>query len=106
MNEEVFELEERFQPYLLNNDYTFVGPVDQHLLEPFVENANMIAPVVAISRELRHALGNKDATLRACRLLPAGTPLRVYIVIENDYDILAHSDIEEYCRRNKIDFQI
>lgn len=21
--------EEKFQPYLLNNDYTFIGPVDQ-----------------------------------------------------------------------------
>ncbi|MCV2486960.1 hypothetical protein OD917_18660 [Flavobacterium sp. SH_e] len=106
MNEKVFKLEQRFQPYLLNNDYTFVGPENQNLLESFVQNANVIAPVVAISRELRHALGNKEATLQACRLLPVGTPLRVYIVIENDYDMLVHADIEEYCKRNKIDFQI
>ena len=106
MNEKVFELEERFKPYLLNKDYTFVGPVDQRLLEPFIKNANLIAPVVAISRDLRHALGNKQAIRKACSLLPIGTELRVYIVVENKYNILAHEDIEHYCKRNKIDFQI
>ncbi|CAA9203746.1 hypothetical protein FLA105534_04928 [Flavobacterium bizetiae] len=106
MNEEVFELEKRFQPYLLKNDYTFVGPKDQSLLEPFIKNVNMIAPVVAFSRELRHALDNKQAIRKACNLLPQGTKLRVYVIIDNKHGILAHGEIEEYCRQNKIDFEI
>lgn len=106
MNEEVFELEQRFQPFLLRNDYTFVGPIDQNLFEPFMKNANLIAPVVAFSRSIHHALSNKQATLQACRLLPKNTALRVYVIISNDYDMLVHADIEEYCRRNKVDFKI
>ena len=106
MNEDVFELEVRFQPYLLKNDYTFVGPLDQNLFQPFMKNANLIAPVVAFSRSIHHALSNKQATLQACRLLPQGTPLKVYVVVSNGHDMLMHADIEEYCRRNKIDFQV
>ncbi|WP_409416703.1 hypothetical protein [Flavobacterium sp. PS2] len=107
MNEEVFKLEKKFQPFLLGNDYTFVGPEDQNLLiQPFASNANLIAPVVAISRTVHHTLSNKEATLQACRLLPAGTELRIYVVISNGHTILMHASIEEYCRRNKIDFEI
>ena len=36
MHEDVFILEQKFQPYLLNNDYTFVGPVDEDLLDNFI----------------------------------------------------------------------
>ncbi|UPZ13944.1 hypothetical protein [Flavobacterium humidisoli] len=107
MNEKVFELEQRFQPFLLGNDYTFVGPEDQNLLiQPFASNANLIAPVVALSRTIHHALSNKEATLKACQLLPAGTELRVYVVVSNGHTTLMHASIDEYCRRNKIDFEI
>lgn len=107
MNEEVFELEHRFQPFLLGNDYTFVGPEDKNLLmQTFVSNANLIAPIVTFSRTIHHALSNKEATLKACHMLPAETQLRVYVVVSNGHTTLMHASIEEYCRRNKIDFEI
>ena len=104
MLEELIPLEDSFQPYLLNGDYTFIGPSDTALLEPFMKQANAFAPVVAITRKLRHFLGNKNATRRALEVLPAGTPLRIYVITQTSGDNLFHNTIEGYCDRNHINF--
>lgn len=104
MNEDIFELEEKFQPYLMKNDYTFIGPTDANLMSNFMEVANKIAPTIAISRLIHHALSNKNAIKQAIKTLPLNTKLRIYVVVSNGNRNLIHSNIEEYCRRNNIDF--
>src|ERR1700761_6028994 len=80
MLQELIELEERFQPHLLNNDYTFIGPADGNLWEPFFKRANNLAPVVSFSRSIHDALSDKDATRQALTIFPPGTPLRIFVV--------------------------
>ncbi|OXG03654.1 hypothetical protein BC749_11113 [Flavobacterium araucananum] len=104
MNEDVFALEEKFQPFLLKNNYTFVGPSDANLMPNFMEVVNKIAPTIAISRLIHHALSNKNAIKNAILTLPLNTELRIYVVVSNETRNLIHSTIEEYCRRNNIDF--
>lgn len=104
MNEDIFELEEKFQPFLLKNDYTFIGPTDTNLMTSFMQVANTIAPTIAVSRLIHHALSNKNAIKQAIQTLPLNTELRIYVVISNGNHNLIHSDIAEYCRRNNIDF--
>jgi hypothetical protein len=108
MLQELIELEDRFQPYLLNNDYTFIGPVDQQLLEPFMRRANNLAPVISMSRSLHDFLSDKDATRQALAVLPPGTPLRIFVVTYTPPprdSFLLHSTIEGYCQEHHIDFQ-
>ncbi|MCB0743156.1 MAG: hypothetical protein KDC67_04570 [Ignavibacteriae bacterium] len=104
--DELLELEERFQPFLLNDDYTFIGPTDINLLNEFTRTANRLAPVVAISRSVHHALSHTPSTRTAIGILPPGTELRIYVVIRTNDPILFHATIEEYCDRNNINFGI
>ncbi len=97
--------EEKFQPYLLENDYTFIGPVDQELFKPFFQTANNFAPVVSIIRSIHHVLSHKESVRKALGLLPPNTPLRIFVVTPARGDVLLHSDIEGYCKRNNIDYQ-
>ena len=102
------ELEERFQPYLLNNDYTFIGPVDSKFSAAFMKRANDLAPVVSFSRSLHDVLSDKDAARGALAILPPGTPLRIFVVSHTSppYDnMLLHDTIEGYVQKNNIDFQ-
>ena len=104
MNEDIFELEEKFQPFLLKNDYTFIGPTDTNLMPDFMKVANKIAPTIVISRLIHHALSNKNAIKNAILTLPLNTELRIYVVVSNGHRNLIHSTIEEYCKRNNIEF--
>ena len=105
MNEELFKLEERFQPFLLRNDYTFVGPIDENLMKIFNKAANRIAPRVALLRSVHHVLSNRNATKNALLLLPQDTQLRIFVVLSNGKrNLFLHSTLEEYCRRNNINF--
>jgi len=65
MLQQLIEVEDRFQPYLLNNDYTFIGPANNQLWEPCFNIANAIAPVVAVLRPVHHVLPHKGATRQA-----------------------------------------
>jgi hypothetical protein len=108
MLQQLIELEDRFQPYLLNDDYTFIGPADQNLFKPFMRRANDIAPVVSFSRSIHDALSDQDATRQAAASLPAGTPLRIFVIQRTSgryEDMLLHDTIEGYCQKNNIDFQ-
>ena len=108
MLQQLIELEDRFQPYLLNDDYTYIGPVDGQLWEPFFNRANDLAPVVAILRSVHHVLSHKDATRQALASLPADSALRIFVISRTPppYDtMLLHDTIEGYCQKNHIDFQ-
>jgi len=102
--EELIELEGRFQPFLQNNDYTFIGPLDTNLMEGFMRTANMLAPVVGISRSIHDALSHQQSVRTALGSLPANSELRIYVVVNRASDFLIHATIEEYCERNNIDF--
>lgn len=106
MVEELIQLQDRFQPFLRNNDYTFIGPVKQNLLELFMRRANELAPIVNIDRELRHFLNHRTAALQALHVLPAGTQLRIYVVDGGTDNIFLHDTIENYCANHKIEFKI
>lgn len=106
MLEELIQLQNRFQPFLRNRDYTFIGPEDQSLLEPFMRRANDLAPIVSIAREIRHFLNNREAAIQALGALPADTQLRIYVVDGRSDDILLLDTIENYCANNKIEFVI
>lgn len=108
MLEQLIELEERFQPYLLNDDYTFIGPADQNLFNSFMRRANDIAPVVSFSRSIHDALSDKDAIRQGLASLPAGAPVRIFVIQRTSgrYDsMLLHDTVEGYCQKNNIDFQ-
>lgn len=42
MYDDIFHLEQKFQAYLLPNDYTFVGPIDEDLFDNFIQMAYQI----------------------------------------------------------------
>jgi hypothetical protein len=48
MNDDVFTLTQKLQPYLLNNDYTFGGPVAVDLFDSCIEIAtkNHFIPLI------------------------------------------------------------
>jgi hypothetical protein len=106
MLEELIQLQERFQPFLINYDFTFIGPEDPSLLEPFMSRANDLAPLVSINRELRHFLNNRKAAIQALGVLPLNTQLRIYVVDGNFDDMLIHTTIENYCANINIEFEI
>ena len=106
MLQELIELEARFQPYLKPGDYTFIGPVDQQLWQPFFKKANELATVVSVFQSMHDVMSDKDATRQALLFLPADTPLRIFVVTQMEDDsFLGYSTIESYCRVNNIDFQ-
>ncbi|SIS68781.1 hypothetical protein SAMN05421789_104217 [Kaistella chaponensis] len=102
--ENLIEEQSKFEPYLKDTDYTFIGPVDQNLFEPFMKNANLIAPIKGYSRKIKDFMSDKSAVSTALALLPIGTELRIYVIIDKSEDILFHSTIEEYCERMKITY--
>ncbi len=105
MREQLIALDNRLQPFLTDRNYSFIAPIDQNLLQPFIERVNRIAPTVALSRSIHHALGNRQATRRVLDTIPADIPLRIYVVtiVQND-SILMQETIEDFCRNNNIDF--
>lgn len=106
MLEELITEEKKFQPYLLNKDYTFIGPTDQSLFESFIKNANKFAPTVSILRSIHHVLSHKESVRKAINFLPPGTLLRIFVVTPTSGNILLHSDIENYCRKNNINYPL
>lgn len=101
MTQNVFELEDNFQQYLRKGDYTFVGPVNQNLLEDFIKAVNLVAPVVSFNRTIHDALSNREAV----RLVLSQNPnleKRIYAIINEDTQILIHATPEEYCERLNI----
>lgn len=105
MREQLFELENQFQPFLLGNDYTFIGPIDSIVLSKFYEIVNKFAPRKGILRSIHHALIDKNAVKKALLLLSKETELRIYVVISNGHrSKLFHTSIIEYCQKNNIIF--
>ncbi|MBS1565312.1 MAG: hypothetical protein JST39_13040, partial [Bacteroidetes bacterium] len=106
MLQELIELEEQFQPHLLPGAYTFIGPSNPELFQPFMARANDLAPVVAMIREIRHFMGNKQATRAALTTLPQCTTLRIYVIPNAHGQMLIHTTIEQYCNDNNINFNL
>lgn len=104
MYDDIFTLEQKFQPYLLNNDYTFVGPVDEDLFDNFIQNANQINASKEIFYTTNCTLSNTEVTRKALQMLPNDAPIRVYVIVNTK--ILLHATIEKYCKRNSIEFKI
>jgi hypothetical protein len=99
---ELIELQAKLEPCLLLDDYSFIGPENQNLLNQFTNRVNDFAPIVSFNRELRHFLGNKEAVLAALPYLPHGTELRIYVINGKVDNVLLHDTIESYCKRNNI----
>lgn len=102
--EQLIEEQAKFEPYLNDTDYTFIGPINQNLFESYMKNTNLIAPMKGFPRKIKDFLSNKDAILKAIALLPPQTELRIYVIIDKSNDILFHSTIEEYCERQNIKY--
>jgi len=102
--ENLTEEQSKFEPYLINTDYTFIGPVDQNLFEPFMKNVNLFAPMKGYHRKIKDFMSDKNAVNKALALLPVGTELRIYTIINKSENILFHSTIEEYCETMKISY--
>src|SRR5689334_14392783 len=103
MLNELIELEDKFQSYLMGGDYTFIGPVDQALLPPFIKMANQLAPITGWFRTIHHALGHKPSVRQAANALPTDAQLRIYVVTPTRHDgMLLHDTIEGYCNKNNI----
>ncbi|WP_123962581.1 hypothetical protein [Chryseobacterium sp. 5_R23647] len=102
--ENLIEEQSKFDSYLKNSDYTFIGPVNQNLFEPFFKNVNMIAPMRGFPRKIKDFMSNRDAVLKVLSQLPNEEELRIYVIIDRSDDILFHSTIEEYCERFNIQY--
>lgn len=102
--EQLIKEQANFETNLKNTDYTFIGPENQSLLESFMKNVNLFAPMKGFPRKLKDFLENKDAILKAISLLPHDTALRIYVVFDKQDNILFHSTIKEYCERLKIKY--
>lgn len=90
MNNDVFTLEQKFQPYLLNNDYTFVGPVDVDVFDSFIKIAHKINAIKKPLYTTNCTLSNTKITRKALQLLPTNAPIRVYVSINTK--IVLHSE--------------
>ncbi|WP_341839428.1 hypothetical protein [Chitinophaga caseinilytica] len=94
---------DNLQHHLKKGDYSFIGPQDQRLFETFMRRANDIAPSNPFDHSIHDVLSNKQATLAALKALPAGTPLRIYVVTPtHDDSVLPFSTIEDYCSNHNI----
>lgn len=108
MLQELIALEEKFSPYLIKQDYTFIGPnINDPLFDPFIKEVNLKAPVKGWSRSIHDTLSHRESVRATLNQLPAGTALRLYIIPSPELSegMLMHSTIEEYCKRNNIDFK-
>ncbi len=105
MLEELSDRQERFEPYLKNGHYSFIGPVDQNLFEPFMKTVNRFAPVKSFSRSIHDVLSNKQAVQKTLGMFPDTIELRIYVVQKSDSQILLHDTIEGYCEKNNVDFE-
>lgn len=103
MLQKLIELERKFQPFLLGNDYTFIGPIDATQFEAFVQAANNLAPAVGFSRSIHHVLSNKQATWTALQSF-LNSPLQVFVISATSPSILVHATIEDYCLTHNITF--
>ena len=103
MNEKIFAQEEDFQPYLLENHYTFVAPINGDLLDKFIKITNEIAPP-NVFHTIHNVLSNRNATKKALEFLPPDTQLRVYVIIPNNDTFLIHATIDDYCKRYNVDY--
>lgn len=103
MHDDIFTLEQKFQPYLLNNDYTFVGPADTDLLDNFIQIANQINAAEKKFYTTNCTLSNSEITRKALQILPNSAAIRVYVIVNTK--ILLHDTIEKYCKRNNIEFK-
>lgn len=103
MNEEIFTQEEDFQPYLLENHYTFVGPVNDDLFEKFIKIVNEIAPP-NVFHTIHNVLSNSKTTRKALDLFPPDTQLRIYVVSYRSNSLLIHSTINGYCEKFNVDY--
>ncbi|RAI86725.1 hypothetical protein [Algoriphagus yeomjeoni] len=104
--QELIDLKVRFEPYLNDGDYTFIGPNDLNLLSGFIANVNFLAPANFFATTFGNSLRNQDAVLMALSQLQSHTQFRIFVVLGDmeKSGVLIHSTIEEYCNRNKIEF--
>jgi hypothetical protein len=85
MNDDVFTLTQKLQPYLLNNDYTFGGPVAVDLFDSCIEIATK-KPFYTINC----TLSNTEITRKALQLLPTNAPIQVSVIYEYKNTITRH----------------
>ena len=105
MKEKLYDLESQFQPFLLRNDYTFIGPTDPLILNNFYKLVNKLAPRIGILRSIHHALSNRVAVKQSLLYLSEETELKIYVVISNGHrGKVVHTTISEYCVENNINF--
>ncbi|MBX9782877.1 MAG: hypothetical protein K2X48_06275 [Chitinophagaceae bacterium] len=74
--------------------------------KPFFQTANNFAPVVSVLRSIHHVLSDRESVRKAISFLPAGTLLRVFVVTPARGDVLLHSSIEGYCKKNNINYPV
>ena len=102
MLENLFKQEEEFQSYLLPKDYSFIGPVNQNLLEQFIKVASIFTPAISITKSIHHVLSNKMAVRKALNFRPQGILVKIYAVTSTGRSLLVHADIKTYCIQNNI----
>ncbi|MXN93165.1 hypothetical protein GR160_18205 [Flavobacterium sp. Sd200] len=102
MAQYIFNLEERFQPFLLEGYYTFIGPANQELLGDFTSTVNRIAPL----NNINNSLSNKSVVKQVLNTLYPDSPLKIYVAEGNHSSGLAYNTIEEYCDRFHIEFNL
>ena len=99
--QELIELENRLQPHVREPYYTVIAPANDDDFEQFLLLANNTFEEVG----LHNVLSNREGTRRIMENLYRNVDIRIFVIHRNNEAMLLHSTIEEYCRRNKIDFQ-
>lgn len=104
MLEDLIQLEDSFQPYLLKGAYTFIGPSDFTTLQRFIKRVNDVAPANPFDRSIHSVLSNKAVVRKVLGTVSPNTELRIYVIPKTSEDVLVYATIEEYCDRNHITF--
>ncbi len=108
MREQQLALNERLQPFLQQDQYSFVAPIDANLFNRFCRAANDIAPGNLFDMDVHRVLSNRNATRQALNIFLPETPIRIYVVTPdpNLHNFIQEQNIEDYCAQHNIDLDV
>ncbi len=104
MHQDLVDKQEKLQPYLKEGFYSFIGPFDQSLLEPFIKAANIVASKISFTSTIHQVLSKKKVIQKTLEGFP-NIPLRIYVFQVVDANFYFDDTMEGYCEKNNIDLK-
>lgn len=93
------EIERRFQPFLQEDCYTFIGPVED--MEGFLKHVHLNSDYP----DIRGGLEDKDFVRECLGVFPVGTGMDIYVVYDHgDDSFFFYERLEQYIRLKNVEF--